>query len=178
MDEFGGVEIAQAVTDRRGDGVPIGHRQRTHDSLVGSLRQFERFGIHAFQWVSGRGTVLRDYYDRLPYLGAAMGGLPGAVLGLLAIFLPGALTLLAALPFWGELRSRPAAQAAMRGVNAAVMGILAAAFYSSVWTSAVLGPADFAAAVAGFVLLVAFRSPPLAIVLLGAGFGIVEALVG
>jgi chromate transporter len=112
------------------------------------------------------------------YLGAVMGGLPGAVLGLLAIFLPGALTLLATLPFWAELRSRPAAQAAMRGANAAVVGILAGAFYNSVWTSAVLGPADFAAAVAGFVLLVSFRSPPLIIVALGAGFGITHALIG
>jgi chromate transporter len=112
------------------------------------------------------------------YLGAIMGGLPGAVLGLVGIFLPGVLALLAALPFWAELRARPAAQAAMRGANAAVVGILAAALYNSVWTSAVVGPADFAAAVAGFVLLVAFRSPPLVVVALGAGFGIAHSMAG
>jgi chromate transporter len=110
------------------------------------------------------------------YLGAAIGGLGGAVLGLFAIFLPGMLVLLAALAFWTQLRARPSAQAALRGANAAVVGILAAALYNSVWTSAVLGPADFAAAVAGFVLLAAFRWPPVAVVLLGAGFGIARAL--
>jgi chromate transporter len=112
------------------------------------------------------------------YLGAIMDGLPGAVLGLLAIFLPGILALLAALPFWTELRSRPAAQAAMRGANASVVGILAAALYNTVWTSAVLGPVDFAVAVAGFVLLVAFRSPPLIVVALGVVFGMTHALLG
>jgi chromate transporter len=112
------------------------------------------------------------------YLGAVMGAAPGAVLGLIAIFLPGILALLAALPFWTELRSWPAAQAAMRGANAAVVGILAAALYNTVWTSAVLGPADFAAAVAGFVLLVAFRSPPLIIVALGVAFGMTHPLLG
>jgi chromate transporter len=111
------------------------------------------------------------------YLGAVIGGLPGALLGLTAIFLPGLLALLAALPFWGELRARPAAQAAMRGANAAVVGILAAALYNSVWTSAVLGPADFAAAAVGFVLLVSFRSPPLLIVILGGLFGVGRALL-
>lgn len=113
------------------------------------------------------------------YLGAAMhappNGLPGAAIGVVGIFLPGLLVLLAALPFWGELRKRPAAQAAMRGANAAVVGILAAALYNPVWTSAVLGPLDFASALAGFVLLTAFRSPPLVVVLIGAMSGIARA---
>ncbi|HZZ31638.1 MAG TPA: chromate transporter, partial [Phenylobacterium sp.] len=116
------------------------------------------------------------------YLGASMNGRPtglsGAALGLAAIFLPGLLALLAALPFWSGLRMRPAAQAAMRGANAAVVGILAAALYNPVWTSAVLGPADFAAALTGFVLLITFRSPPLLIVILGAGFGIARSVLG
>jgi len=112
------------------------------------------------------------------YLGAVMDGWPGAVLGLLAIFLPGLLALLAALPFWAELRARPAAQAGMRGANAAVVGILAAALYGSVWTSAVRGPADFAAAAVGFVLLAAFRATPLIVVALGSAFGIAAALAG
>jgi chromate transporter len=100
----------------------------------------------------------------------------GAALGLVAIFLPGILILLAALPFWGELRRRPAAQAAMAGANAAVVGILSAALYDPVWTSAVLDRADFTAAAVGFVLLTALRTPPLAIVVLGAGFGVLRAL--
>jgi chromate transporter len=115
------------------------------------------------------------------YLGAAMHGPPngvtGAILGLVAIFLPGVLALFAALPFWSRLRERPAARAAMRGANAAVVGILAAALYNPVWTSAVMSPADFAAALGGFVLLAAFRAPPILIVLLGAGFGVAQGLL-
>ncbi|QUD88950.1 chromate efflux transporter [Phenylobacterium montanum] len=114
------------------------------------------------------------------YLGAIMGGpqhgLAGAALGLAALFLPGMLILLAALPFWGALRRRPAAQAAMVGANAAVVGILAGALYDPVWTSAVLDRGDFAAAAAGFVLLTGFRAPPLVVVVLGAAFGIFRAL--
>ncbi|HWA60340.1 MAG TPA: chromate efflux transporter [Caulobacteraceae bacterium] len=110
------------------------------------------------------------------YLGAAMDGLPGAAVGLVAIFLPGLLALVAALPFWGALRARPAAQAALRGANAAVVGILGAALYNPVWTSAVLGPRDFAAALAGFVLLTAFRCPPIVVVALGAAVGVAGAL--
>jgi len=116
------------------------------------------------------------------YLGAVMrtppNGLAGAALGLGAIFLPGLLILLAALPFWSALRARPAAQAAMRGANAAVVGILAAALYDPLWTSAVIDRADFALALAGFGLLTAFRSPPIVVVLLGAGAGVARALWG
>jgi chromate transporter len=103
------------------------------------------------------------------YLGAAMdgspNGVPGAALALLAIFLPGLLILLAALPVWNTLRASRQAQAAMRGANAAVVGVLAAALYSPVATGALLGPPDFALALAGFVLLTTFRAPPLVVVL-------------
>jgi chromate transporter len=70
------------------------------------------------------------------------------------------------------LRSERAAQAMMRGVNAAVVGLLGAALYNPVWTSAVRSPADFAVAVAGFVLLVGWRAPPLLVVLLSAAAGV------
>lgn len=110
------------------------------------------------------------------YLGAIMpgsaGGVFGAALGLAAIFLPGLLILVAALPFWSDLRARPGAVAAMAGVNAAVVGILAAALYRPVFTSAVTDAADLGAAVAGLVLLLAARAPPLVVVLLGAAFGL------
>jgi chromate transporter len=113
------------------------------------------------------------------YLGAVSrappNGIAGAALGLAAIFLPGLLALLATLPFWGQLRTRPAAQAAMRGANAAVVGILAAALYNPVWISAVRDPTDFAAALSGFVILTALRVPPLLVVVLGAGVGIFRA---
>jgi chromate transporter len=64
------------------------------------------------------------------------------------------------LPFWDQLRRRPLAQAAMAGTNAAVVGILAAALYSPVWTSTVLAAADFAIALAAFALLTVWKLPP------------------
>jgi chromate transporter len=116
------------------------------------------------------------------YLGAVArvppGGIGGAALALVAIFVPGILALLGTLPFWHALRARASAQAAMRGINAAVVGLLAAALYSPVWTSAVLGPVDFAIAVAGFVLLIVWRAPPLLVVVLGAASGVGLALWG
>lgn len=97
------------------------------------------------------------------YLGAVMGpepnGLPGAAICLVAIFLPGLLLMAGALPFWDDFRSRPAAQAALRGTNAAVVGVLAAALHDPVWTAAIVTPTDFALALAGFVLLTAWRAP-------------------
>jgi chromate transporter len=96
----------------------------------------------------------------------------GGTVALLAISLPGLLALVGAAPFWNGLRSDPAAQAVMRGVNAAVVGLLAASLYDPVWVSAVQSPADFAVVVVGFVLLVAWRAPPLLVVLLSAAAGI------
>jgi chromate transporter len=114
------------------------------------------------------------------YLGSIMrqppNGLAGAAIGLAAIFLPGILALLATLPFWQFLRRRRTAQAAMRGANAAVVGILGAALYDPVWTSAVLDRADFATALAGFTLLTAFRAPPIMVVILSATAGILRAI--
>ena len=102
-----------------------------------------------------------------------MAGGPGAALaGLLAIFVPGLLVLLGALPFWHALRAQPAAQSAMAGINAAVVGLLGAALYDPVWTGAVRSPADFAVAAAAFVLLLAWRTPPLLAVAFCAGAGL------
>lgn len=100
------------------------------------------------------------------YLGAVAGGAGGAVLATLAIFLPGLLVVLGALPFWTGLRRMPLAGAAMRGANAAVVGVLGAALYSPVWTSAVHGPVDFVLATGGFLLLTLGKAPPLAVVVL------------
>jgi chromate transporter len=106
------------------------------------------------------------------YLGAVVGpsphGVPGAVLGLIAIFLPGMLVLLGTLPFWNGLRERPGTQAAMRGINAAVVGLLGAALYNPLWVTSVKTPGDFAMALVGFVLLTAWRAPPLLVVIGGA----------
>ena len=86
------------------------------------------------------------------------GEVAGAVLALLAIFIPGMLCLVG-FPFWSALSADPRARAAMLGTNAAVVGLLGAALYNPVWTSAVQGPLDFAIAAAGFVLLIAWRAP-------------------
>jgi chromate transporter len=116
------------------------------------------------------------------YLGAVAKpsphGVAGAVLGLIGIFLPGILVLLGTLPFWDELRRKTGAQAMMRGVNAAVVGVLGAALYNPVWTSSVQKPADFAVALVGFVLLIAWHAPPLVVVIVSAIGGVLLALAG
>ena len=116
------------------------------------------------------------------YLGAVAsappGGVSGAALALIAIFAPGLLIVMGALPFWRELRARQGARAAMAGVNAAVVGLLASALYDPVWTSAVRGPADFAIAASGFAALIVWRAPPLVVVLLTAAAGAVLSVAG
>ncbi|MDE5462200.1 chromate efflux transporter [Bradyrhizobium sp. CSS354] len=110
------------------------------------------------------------------YLGTVVSpephGLAGATLGLVGIFLPGILVLLGALPFWDSFRKRAGAQAIMRGVNAAVVGVLGAALYNPVWTTSVKSGGDFGIALVGFVLLTAWRSPPLIVVAISALGGV------
>lgn len=109
------------------------------------------------------------------YLGAAMAPPPngwvGAIICLVAVFLPSFLLVFGALPFWAQLRERPAAQTALRGVNAAVVGLLLAALYQPVWTSAIGRPADFALGVIAFLLLTMWRAPPWLVVMLAAVAG-------
>ncbi len=115
------------------------------------------------------------------YLGAVMGparnGVAGATIALVALLLPGMLLVYGMLPFWDAMRTRPGAQAAMRGTNAAVVGILGAALYNPVWTSAVLTPRDFALALTGFLLLTIWKQPPWIVVVLLAGAGTLSQLV-
>lgn len=94
------------------------------------------------------------------------------------MFLPGLLLVAGALPFWTALRSRPPAQAALRGANAAVVGLLGAALYDPVRTAAVHTPYDFAVALAGFVALVAWRAPPWAVVARTAPAGVILGVNG
>jgi chromate transporter len=118
------------------------------------------------------------------YLGAVATpsphGIAGAAMGLMGIFLPGFLVLLGTLPFWDVFRQRVGAQAIMRGINAAVVGLLGAALYNPLWISSVKSSADFAITLTGFILLVAWRAPPLVVVILGAlsavAFGVCGAL--
>ncbi|HKA78559.1 MAG TPA: chromate efflux transporter [Xanthobacteraceae bacterium] len=115
------------------------------------------------------------------YLGAVMGpppnGWAGAGICLIAIFLPSFLLVIGALPFWEELRRRAAAQAALAGVNAAVVGLLLAALYNPVWTAGITSAGDFALAVAAFLLLFMWQTPPWLVVALCAAGGAALALV-
>lgn len=116
------------------------------------------------------------------YLGASLttapNGVWGACLALVAIFLPGMLILAGALPFWDRFRTRADAQAVMRGVNAAVVGLLAAALYDPLWTAAILSWADLGLALAGFALLTLLQWRPLIVVaaMVAASMGL--ALLG
>jgi chromate transporter len=106
------------------------------------------------------------------YLGTVMGAAPngwsGALICLIAIFLPSFLLLIGALPFWDSLRRLPVVQSALRGVNGAVVGLLLAALYKPVWTSAIFAPADFAIGMVAFLLLALWAVPPWLVVVLGA----------
>jgi chromate transporter len=109
------------------------------------------------------------------YLGAVMGPQPngwaGAAISLVAIFLPSFLLVIGVMPFWQALRGKPFAQAALAGVNAAVVGLLLAALYNPVWLAAIKGPLDLAVALAAFLLLAVWKTPPWLVVVLCAVAG-------
>jgi len=106
------------------------------------------------------------------YLGAMakgpLGGWAGGLALLAVIFLPAILVLVGALPFWESLRHRKDLQASIAGINAGVVGILLAALYDPVWTSAIHDRWDVAMALVAFGLLVLARTPPILVVLLAA----------
>lgn len=109
------------------------------------------------------------------YLGASLNTWPNGWLGagicLIAAFLPSFLMVIGALPFWEDLRKHARMRYAMLGINAAVVGLLIAAFYSPVWTSAILSVRDFAWALVAFLLLVFWKVKPWLIVMLSAAVG-------
>ncbi|WP_337179500.1 chromate efflux transporter [Hydrogenophaga borbori] len=138
-------------------------------------------GVVPTQWVSndvflaGYGAaqaVPGPLFTFAAFLGAAMpsplGGWMGGLALLLAIFLPAFLLVAGALPFWELLRQRDSVQRAMGGVNAAVVGVLGAALYDPVWTSAITSKAAFSLALAAFGLLVFARLSPALVVALSA----------
>jgi chromate transporter len=139
--------------------------------------------VSATKFLAGYGAaqaVPGPLFTVSAYLGAVAktppNGAAGAAIALVAIFLPGMLILLGTLPFWNTLRRRRDAQALMRGVNAAVVGILAAALYNPLWTSAIASWRDAALALAGFALLTFAKWPPIAIVA-GTTVVVVAAMV-
>lgn len=109
------------------------------------------------------------------FLGASMQqpptGWPGGLLCLLAIFAPSFLLVMGAMPFWESLRRSPRTQAALAGVNAAVVGLLLAALYQPVWTSAIFSARDFGLALIALVALMVWKLPPWLVVLGSAGLG-------
>jgi chromate transporter len=127
------------------------------------------------QFVAGYGAaqaVPGPLFTFAAYLGAVMGtepnGWTGAFLTLVAIFLPSFLLVTGALPFWDLLRSVPVFQSALKGVNAAVVGLLLTALYKPVWTSAIHSPVDFGLGLVAFGLLMFWKSPPWLVVILTA----------
>jgi chromate transporter len=109
------------------------------------------------------------------YLGAIEDPSPhgwfGAVFATVAIFVPSFLLIGGLLPFWDTLRHIPGVQAALRGVNAAVVGVLLAALFTPIWTSAVHTPAEFGLGLTAFLALTLWAVPPWLVVLAGAAVG-------
>lgn len=135
------------------------------------------------QFLAGYGAaqaVPGPLFTFAAYLGAVLrpepNGLVGAGLALIAVFLPGFLILVGVIPFWDGFRKHDSAQALMRGANAAVVGILGAALYDPVFTSAIVGPRQFALALTCFVLLMAWKAPPWLVVLVAAAGGVLIGL--
>jgi chromate transporter len=130
------------------------------------------------QFVAGYGAaqaVPGPLFTFAAYLGAVMtvqpNGVTGACLALISIFAPSFLMVSGALPFWDSLRRRTEFVSALRGVNAAVVGLLLAALYNPVWTSAIRSATDVALALAAFGLLVFWKLPPWVVVSLAAAAG-------
>ncbi|MGG4033163.1 chromate transporter [Paenibacillus cisolokensis] len=111
------------------------------------------------------------------YLGAMISGVKGALIATAAIFLPAFLLITGALPFWNALRKSPKVQGALVGINAAVVGILLAALYNPLWTTAILAPADFALVSILFLMLVFWKLPPWVVVITGAIGGTLIGLI-
>jgi chromate transporter len=150
---FGGGHVVLPLLER--EIVPIGWLSK-EDFLA---------GYGAAQAVPG------PLFTFAAYLGAVMNGWTGAILATIAIFLPAFLLVVGTLPFWDTLRHMPKVQGALIGVNAAVVGILIAAFYHPIWTSSIRGPVDFAMVSTLFAMLMFWKAPPWLVVVTGAVLG-------
>ena len=140
----------------------------TRDAFVAGYGAAQAVPGPLFTFAAYLGTVLIPQPD----------GVAGGLLCLSAIFLPSFLLVIGALPFWDVLRRRPQAQAALRGINAAVVGLLLAALYDPVWTSGIRAPADFALAAAALLLLAFWKLPPWLVVIVTAVAGAAMTAAG
>jgi chromate transporter len=141
--------------------------------------------VSAEQFLAGYGAAQAlpgPLFSFAGYLGALStvgpGGVAGGAIALAGVFLPGFLLLVGVLPLWNAFARHRLSQALLRGANAAVVGLLAAALYDPVFTTAVTGPASFTLALVCFVLLTAWRVPAWGIVLVGAAGGLLLTVAG
>lgn len=146
----------------------VGNEWMTNDAFLA--------GYGAAQAVPGPLFTFAAYLGAVSSMGP--GGVLGATIALIAIFLPGFLLLIGILPFWNKLRQHPRANALTRGANAAVVGILLAALYDPVFTSAVKGPASFSLALVCFLLLMKWKMRPWMVVLFAALGGVLIHTTG
>lgn len=130
--------------------------------------------LSAEEFLAGYGVaqaVPGPLFTFASYLGGMIAGVSGVLIATFAIFLPSFLLIIGSLPFLNEIRQKPMFQAAFTGINAAVVGLLLAALYDPVWTSAVKTAVDFSIAAFLYGLLAFWKSPPWLVVLLGAVIG-------
>ncbi|PFE02351.1 ChrA protein [Bacillus cereus] len=132
------------------------------------------------QFLAGYGltqAVPGPLFTFASYIGAVLDGTLGAILATIAIFLPAFLLVIGLLPFWDQVRRLSYVQGALLGINAAVVGILLAAFYNPIWTSSIISTPDFVIASLLFCLLAFWKAPPWIIVVLGAVSGYILSII-
>lgn len=130
--------------------------------------------ISAESFIAGYGAaqaVPGPLFTFASYIGTVAGGLFGGMIATLAMFLPSFLLVIGVLPFWNAIRSNPGFQSALMAINAAVVGLLLAALYDPVFTSAITGVREFSLALVSFLLLVFWKLPPWIVVLVTAVAG-------
>ncbi|SFK69957.1 chromate efflux transporter [Methylophaga sulfidovorans] len=140
--------------------------------------------ISSEQFLAGYGAaqaVPGPLFTISAYLGALLpgesGGVTGAVISLCALFLPGFLLILALLPFWQSLQNNVVIQKALLGINAAMVGLLAAALYQPIWQHVIHSFTDIIIAITGFILLHVYRLSPVIIVLWCLAGSIITSLL-
>ncbi|CAI8727046.1 MULTISPECIES: chromate transporter [Bacillus] len=132
------------------------------------------------QFLAGYGltqAVPGPLFTFASYIGTVLGGALGATIATIAIFLPAFLLVIGVLPFWDQVRRLSYVQGALLGINAAVVGILLAAFYNPIWTSTIMSKTDFVIASLLFCLLAFWKAPPWIVVVLGALSGYILSII-